>query len=219
MFISIEGIDGAGKSTISQNLYLHFKASGKKVILIDKRASFPHPLIEKHGKILRELLWGGAIDEQRNIISDIHWIQLASAWYSLVEQHIVEPEVDLGNIVIADGWIYKLIARFRLKNTDIKNYAEDTFKVIRKTDSSFLITLPVEKAAERKREFGYSETGNFDGFSGVNRKNFVEYQTKVSEKLNDLADENNWRKIPSDENAVNYLIKSLNKSPANAASI
>jgi thymidylate kinase len=72
-----------------------------------------------------------------------------------------------------------------------------------------LLDVAPEEAAKRKDRYGYSETGNFDGLSGITRENFVAYQTRVRKALSSLAQDGAWIKVDATHGTADHIAEHL----------
>jgi thymidylate kinase len=211
VFVAIEGIDGAGKSRVVGRLrdagWLA-EAGGR---LVDKRSAFPAGYTAKHGDALRQLLWGETLEQERNVIPDLHWVHLSASWFVLVDQCIIRPTLAAGGLVIADSWIAKQLARFALKDETIRTALTSALSQVSVPDHTLFIDADPAVAADRKTSFGYSETGQFDGYSGATRENFIAYQRRVRESYLALASPS-WRTLRDAEEDPAAVAETLIRS-------
>lgn len=179
VFVAIEGIDGAGKSRTIDHIRKAPWFAREQAVLVDKRVVFPAGYLAQHGETLRRLLWGEGLDQERNQVPDLHWVHLSASWFILVDHAIVRPALGAGRLVVADSWTAKQTARFALKPPAISDALAAALASVSVPDRTLFIDVDPEIAAERKAVFGYSETGQFDGYKGLTRENFLAYQGRV----------------------------------------
>lgn len=194
--ITFEGIDGSGKSTACEQLCRQLSSENLQVCLIDpKRPKIADPYIAKHLAGLAAILWERGAIEPRRLLNDRHWVFLSSAWFQVIDEHLVRPALAEYDVVVLDSWFHKLLGRFRLKGPFVFDLAANCYSTLTRPDMVCLLDIAPVVAADRKREFGYSETGNFDGLSGVTRDNFIAYQTRVRESLLAFAEHDHWERL------------------------
>ncbi|RUV86808.1 hypothetical protein EOA88_15000 [Mesorhizobium sp. M5C.F.Ca.IN.020.14.1.1] len=203
-FVTIEGIDGAGKSTLADTIEASGMIAGRPVHVVRKDSSCGDGYIASHARGLKNILWGEQSEQHRAAISDMHWLWLASSWFALIEQIEIEPRLNAGFVVVTDSWFYKILARFLLKAPLVAEQAITIARALRRPECTILLDVCPEVAAARKQVFGYSECGNFDGLRGRNRGNFVKYQSAVRASYLRLADENQWIKVAEPMGAEDF---------------
>jgi thymidylate kinase len=180
IFIAFEGTDGAGKSTIARANFDKVFESYSKISYIDKnRPPVPSGYTEFHMSRIREVLWDYPDNAPLDQLGDKHWISLISAWFQATDYAAIRPLIDSGVSCIADGWHYKYLARFLLKNTGMTEEALTIFSTIRKPDAVIFLDVDPALAAQRKGSFRLSESGAFDGGNEDRLKSFIAYQNRV----------------------------------------
>jgi thymidylate kinase len=180
IFIAFEGTDGAGKSTIARATFDKVFESYSKISYIDKnRPPVPSGYTEFHMSRIREVLWDYPDNAPLDQLGDKHWISLISAWFQATDYAAIRPLIDSGVSCIADGWHYKYLARFLLKNTGMAEEALTIFSTIRKPDAVIFLDVDPALAAQRKGSFRLSESGAFDGGNEDRLKSFIAYQNRV----------------------------------------
>lgn len=180
LFIAFEGTDGAGKSTIARATFDKICESRSDIKYIDKnRPPVSSGYAEFHMSRIREILWDYPDDAPLEQLGDRHWISLISAWFHATDYAAIRPLMDSGVSCIADGWHYKYLARFLLKNTDLAEEALKLFSTIRKPDAVIFLDVDPTLAAQRKGAFRLSESGAYDGGNEDRLKSFIAYQNRV----------------------------------------
>jgi thymidylate kinase len=196
MLITLEGIDGAGKSTTATELARQLTAAGRRICLLDpKRPEVEDPYVAQHLRGLSAILWERGAIEPRKLLNDRHWVFLSSAWFQVVYEHVVRPALAAYDTVILDSWYPKLLGRWGLKVPAVLELARTCYATLRAPDLVCLLDLSPEAAADRKQQFGYAEAGNFDGLTGVTRENFVLYQGRVRDSLLAIAEVERWQRF------------------------
>lgn len=196
--VTLEGCDGSGKSTTAGALCHRLEGAGYRVVHFNpKRTSADDHFVAGRLRAMAELLWERDAPEPRNLLSDRHWIYLSAAWFQIVDAHCLRPALSRADVVVADSWYHKLLARFMLKGEMLFEEARRCYASLSQPTLVCLLDVTPEEAAARKQRFGYSETGNFDGLSGVTCGNFLVYQGRVRKALSALARDEKWIKVDS----------------------
>ena len=151
LFISFEGIDGAGKSSHIEGLAQAFRDQGRVVTLT--REPGGTPLVEK----LRALMLHDAMDPLTEAL-----IAFAARRDHLVQ--VIEPALARGEVVISDRFtdatfayqgagrgfdLQKLSILERLVQTNTRFQADLASDFLREPDMTLWFDLPAEVAAER----------------------------------------------------------------------
>ncbi|MGJ5199644.1 dTMP kinase [Bradyrhizobium sp. HKCCYLRH1030] len=198
--ISFEGGDGAGKSSVAK--LVHDRLVGHHPparFIYPKRPLFDQPYVQAHMAAIGAALWEQqGLSGPRNLLGDRHWVYLSAAWFEIIDQHLVRPALQRGELVLFDSWCQKLLARFQLKGDAIAEEATRAFAALTRPKFTVLLDVSPEIAARRKTTFGFAESGNFDGFSGATRENFIAYQSLVRSNLLAMAEAEDWSVIPVD---------------------
>lgn len=180
LLIAFEGTDGAGKSTIARATYDRVCESHPRLKFIDKNSPpVPTGYTEFHMARIREILWeypDGAPLEQ---LGDRHWLNLITAWFHATDHAAIRPLIESGTHCITDGWYYKYLARFLLKDSVLADDAITAFTTIRKPDAVIFLDVDPVIAAKRKGAFRLSESGAYDGGDNDRLNSFIAYQNRV----------------------------------------
>ena len=143
MFISLEGIEGAGKSTLADSLLNYFKAQSKDVILT--REPGGTPLAEE----IRHTILHSNPNEQLSKNAEL-FLMFASRIQHI--EKLIEPALKKNKIVISDRYIdasYAYQGGGRgIKFQDI-NVLENMFIKNHMPDLTLLLDLPLDKMKAR----------------------------------------------------------------------
>ena len=137
MFIAVDGIDGAGKTTLVQQLAEHFKAAGIAV-LVTKEPTGDSPW----GQALRKSAENGRMPRNQEI-EYFHKDRLHHI------EHVIQPALGAGQTVITDRYVDSTLA-FQARNI----YEADEFyaqfaQEILIPDVTFILKCTVEIGLER----------------------------------------------------------------------
>lgn len=101
LFLSVEGIDGAGKSTMVDVVERWARQQGLEIVRVRE------PGGTKLGEKLRQVFIDSKIDNSSDVMSDT--LMLIAAKHMLYTS-VIKPALDAGKIVIADRWSESLFA-------------------------------------------------------------------------------------------------------------
>jgi thymidylate kinase len=114
-FLSLEGCDGAGKTTVSRLLQHRLSSANVAATLVyPKRPAIEDATLEAYVRSMLEVLRG-----PRHLLTHKQWLHLTSVWYGLIDRHLVRPALQRPQIVIADTWYHKPMVRFGLLASDL----------------------------------------------------------------------------------------------------
>lgn len=191
--ISLEGIDGVGKTSCASYVCNQLNSSDEKFIYINrKQIPDTNSYIKAHMEYLYAIMWGQgevfsqAPDIPYNGFSLEHWRHLMIAWYSAFEQHVIFPILKEGTSIITDGYVHKEIAKaiHSTRNFDIIKQ----FDFLYKPDIVVYLTASPEDCIRDDSNGNRVESGAFSDM--IN--NFVEHQNKMKNIYDSLARDNNW---------------------------
>jgi dTMP kinase len=211
-FISLEGLDGAGKTTIAQRLADLFSKKGNDVVFVARTSpQVPDGYLRKHMEALREAIYDCYTDLECPFdeLGNKHWLYLFAAWFYALDRAVVQPFLAEGRHVIIDGWFYKILSRFSLKQDMDKTHVDACFTGLTIPDYVILLDVEPTVAASRKRNFTYTESGNMDGWRGRTTQNFLEYQRLLREEVIKLRNQNNWTMIRVDHLTIDEVVNTV----------
>jgi len=145
VFITFEGIEGAGKSTQAKMLYEYLLKQGKKTVLTRE------PGGTKTGKKIREIL----LDDTDELFPPKAELFLYEADRNLHIHNVIKPSLEKGYIVICDRFIDSTLAyQGYARGLDINLIKQLNQIVIDNIlpDITFLIDIPVEESLKRLGE-------------------------------------------------------------------
>ncbi|ACS84769.1 dTMP kinase [Musicola paradisiaca] len=201
-FIAFEGNDGAGKSTVSRDIYDSIVTIYPNTTFLDKN----HPVLESgygmyHMGKIREILWDYDISAPLDELGDSHWLLLLSSWFAALDYGIIKPALNEGKIIISDGWFYKYIARFSLKNDIMRNIANEVFNLSTEPDLTIYLDVTPRVAATRKETLKPSESGMLENDKNLN---FSSYQQLVREQYSKFFNDK-WIHMNTTDLSPEYL--------------
>ena len=142
IFITFEGIEGAGKSTQAKKLYEYLISKGKNAVLTRE------PGGTKTGKKIREIL----LSHSDEIFPPKAELFLYEADRNFHIHNVIKPNIEKGNYVICDRFIDSTLAyQGYARGLDIeliKGLNEIAIEGL-KPDITFLIDIPVEISLKR----------------------------------------------------------------------
>mgnify|MGYP003581930610 CR=1 FL=1 len=147
MFISFEGTEGVGKTTLIQTLFAHFKAQGRDVVLT--REPGGTPMAEQ----IRTLLLSVNYDEQMSHDTELLLMYAARAQHL---ERVILPALAKDTIVLCDrftdsSFAYQCAGR-GLSREKLQLLNENF--VSKMPDITFWLDAPIELGMNRARERG-----------------------------------------------------------------
>ncbi|MGH3937151.1 MAG: dTMP kinase [Pseudonocardiaceae bacterium] len=194
MFISFEGIDGAGKTTLSTALAHQLGRHGVDVVLFHKK-SIPlgvDPYVEQHLATLSRLIWDEADHQPIHLLGDAHWVRLMAAYFAAISEVVIQPALAAGRTVVTDNWYYKFLARITVNTGCPQDECERVFDGILEPTDVVYLELDPSVAVARKSRFTRGEIGQHQRQSEAGDQGFVRYQSTVAEFYRGLAEERKW---------------------------
>jgi thymidylate kinase len=193
LFVCLEGIDGAGKTTAAHHSVTALRRRGVPATVFDKKdTQFGSTYVRRHAGQLRALIWEHPADDPYLELGDMHWVYLQAAWYTAVAQCAITPMLQAGQVVVTDTWTYKFLAKLALRpNVDVAAAAA-IFGGLPQPGLVVRLDLDPASAADRKATFGISEAGNHEGDVALTQDGFVTYQRRLAEVFDGWTVQHGW---------------------------
>ena len=206
MFVALEGIDGAGKTSALRSAAEHLRARGYAVTAFPKQhPPVEDPYVRRHLDALRSLIWEHPDDDPYYRLGQYHWVHLVASWFHAVHECVVRPMRERGELVLVDNWIHKGLARLRLNESVDYDQVEGYFTAAGEPDLVILLDISPEVAASRKASFTAIEAGNLHAHIGINQTNFIRYQQRLRRELHWFAARDGWPVVPASEATVEEI--------------
>lgn len=193
MFVCLEGIDGAGKTTVAGELVCLLEAAGRPVRLLEHNAvRVGDPFVDPYLDSLRGL-WRTSLGGPFFKLGDLHWVLAKASYYAIVDHCAIAPALAAGQIVLADGWFYKFAARIASNNSLSLPEILQYFNGVRTADRTFLIDMdPRQAAARLGGDFNNGELGPMNIGTARPAAAFIAYQSAVRDHLTVMAKDYGW---------------------------
>ncbi len=207
MLIAFEGIDGAGKTTLSSAVAAHLRSAGTDVELFHKKTmpDGADPYVREHLAGLAHLLWAGADRQPIHLLGDEHWVRLMASYFAAVHETVVKPASAAGKVVVTDNWYYKFFSRMSINTGYPMESFTRVFDGVGEPDLVVYLDVSPATAAARKQEFTIGEQGGHVRSAEGASSGFVDYQTDVASFYEQLARERGWRWLTPGERSPEEL--------------
>jgi thymidylate kinase len=199
--ICFEGIDGAGKTTVSNALAQRLRMEGTAAQFVSRTTVAQDSLAAERLSVLGKFLWDYPVGTDVRSLGDSHLILLMASWFHLFDRFVVRPALS-ESVVVTDFWFHKYLARFRAKQADPVDHL---FHGLSKPDCVVFLAVTPDIAAKRKLSYSATEA---DIAAGGSKAAFIAFQTSVLEQLFALADAS-WRTVRSEGDFNEVLEASL----------
>jgi len=203
--IMIEGIDGAGKSTLVESLVRELKTAGHPILLVSKKTrefagdvDLSHRLASLNSAVYGQDWNGGSV------WGDHHWLFLVASWYHLLDKCVIEPSLTCGTNVLVDNGFYKVLARYSARSTVPNGVADIVFADLIRPQMVLFLDIDPGIALARKEKFNPLEAG----FDGDEADSFTRYQSSVRAAFQELAQGNEWCTIQVDDKDRDDVLES-----------
>jgi dTMP kinase len=167
--IVVEGADGSGRSTQIELLMDWLEGSGHGTVQVGlKRSTLVSEELEKA--------------QQGNILSRTTLSLFYATDFADQLENVILPALKAGFIVLADRYIYTLMARDMVRGMD-EQWLRNLYGIAVEPDAVFYLNVPPEELVQRSfaknTALDYWESGMDLGFSRDMFDSFLKYQTAM----------------------------------------
>jgi dTMP kinase len=186
--IVIEGADGSGRSTQIARLVDWLEGTGHATTQVGLK---------------RSTLVSGELDEAKrgNIVSQRTLSLFYATDFADQLENVILPGLRAGYIVLADRYIYTLMARDRVRGVE-SAWLKNLYGMALVPDAVFYLQVSPENLVQRNfaKDFGldYWESGMDLGFSRDIFFSFVEYQKRIIATFQDMQREYGFTIVDGD---------------------
>jgi dTMP kinase len=176
--IVVEGADGSGRSTQIASLVEWLEGSGHATVQVGlKRSTLVSEELEKA--------------QQGNILSRTTLSLFYATDFADQVENIILPALKAGFVVLADRYIYTLMARDMVRGMD-ENWLKNLYGIALEPDVVFYLNVPpgelVQRNFAKNAALDYWESGMDLGFSRDMFDSFMKYQTAVEQVFRHLQE-------------------------------
>ncbi len=199
IFIVMEGIDGAGKSTQARLLAKWFEERGYEVVLTKE------PTDTAFGKLIRKLVLTGG---KEGIIDGARISHEAEALLFAADraEHVaklIKPSLQAGKVVISDRYFYSSLAYQWARGLDLE-WLIDLNRFAIRPNLVILLDLPVKESM--KRINGRSIKSEFDRIAELQKKVRENY-LKLAERFPEMRIVNALASVEDIHNDIVALVE------------
>lgn len=201
IFIVLEGIDGAGKSTQAKLLKLWLEERDYEVVLTKEPTDTPF------GKLIRKLVLTGGregIIDGAKISHEAEALLFAADRAEHVDK-LIKPALESGKVVISDRYFYSSLAYQWARGLDLE-WLIDLNRFAIKPDLVLLLDLPVKESMKRIRT--RSIKSEFDKIAELQKKVRENY-LKLAERFPEIKIVNAMEDIDGVHRQIVALVENL----------
>lgn len=174
--IAVEGADGSGRSTQIARLVRWLETRGHATVQVGlKRSTLVSEELERA--------------QEGNILSRTTLSLFYATDFADQLENIILPALKAGFIVLADRYIYTLMARDMVRGMD-EAWLKNVYGIAPVPDAVFYLSIEAEELVQRnlskKATLDYWESGMDIGLSRDVFDSFVQYQTKLQSAFRKL---------------------------------
>src|SRR5881394_3440521 len=174
--IVVEGADGSGRSTQIVQLVEWLEGGGHATVQVGlKRSTLVSEELERA--------------QEGNILSRTTLSLFYATDFADQLENIILPALKAGFIVLADRYIYTLMARDMVRGMD-ENWLKNVYGIALEPDAVFYLNVPPEELVQRNfaknLSLDYWESGMDTGLSRDMFDSFMKYQTTMQKTFRHL---------------------------------
>lgn len=212
LFLSLEGTDGAGKSTAATRLADRYRDAGVPFLRLDKWYCEPVDPeatqgLRDHMERLNRLIFGRPREVAAQL-GDQHWFHMLAAWQWLMNDHVIVPALRRGLVVILDNSPQKTIARYLVNETISAGTILSTYEGLVRAHCTIFLDVDPKVALARKGEFSAVEAGR-----GTSDSDYLSYQNRVASILRNRCREERWHRIDTSEASAEEVVDAITTLP------
>jgi dTMP kinase len=206
MFVALEGIDGAGKTSLSRAITDALSARGVPACAVHKRSPMPWslPSLPAPATQLGDLIWNPASADSFELMGPDYWTHLMAAWFHSLYRLSIDPLLGAGMIVVVDSWTAKFAAKLAAHDESNLQTVLKVFASLPIPDFVLLVDVSPATALSRRGIVNKAEGGNARG--GTTPAAFFDYQSRVATHLTALADENSWTRLSNEQASLDGAV-------------
>ena len=211
ILVGIEGIDGSGKTSVVEPLVEKLKVLNIHAKALNKRkVDYPDSRIEKYTKAISELIWYKS-DDPYYFVTSQGWLYLHAIWYTMLIENEILPSLTQYDVIIVDGWYYKIYSKFLLKDNFNKNLLDEVIGSLRKCDKVFMLDVNPSICWNRREKFKYTEMGGYDNNVEDPYTSYINYQGSIRNIMREMAQKDDWFVVDTNKLSINDTVNVLSQ--------
>ena len=158
--INLEGIDGSGKTSTAKKIVEKLRQENISCKFIDKKFSdYSNRDVRMYAESIKKMIWYDDDDPHR-FVTNQGWLYLHGLWYSLLYENYIKNCTE--DILIVDGWFYKIYTRFLLKEKFDMELLDKVLKSVDVCDEVYFLDIEPEECFNRRTKYSFKEIGGYD---------------------------------------------------------
>lgn len=209
ILVGVEGIDGSGKTSVVKPLVEKLRTFDINAKALNKRkVDYLDERIAKYTNAISELIWYKS-DDPYHFVTSQGWLYLHAIWYTMLIENEILPSLKECDVMIVDGWYYKIYSKFLMKNDFNKNLLNEVIGSLRKCDKVFMLDVDPSISWKRREKFKYTEMGGYENIVKDPYTSYVNYQGKIQNIMWEMAQNDGWTIVDTNQLSVNDTANTL----------